>query len=76
MLALDDAKQAALKIAERMKIGLGAVLSVASMGDSSGAVYGRGFETQLMAKDTGGGIALSPGLLAATKRVDVVFGIK
>ena len=76
MLALDDAKQAARKIAERMKIGLGAVLSVASMGDSSGAVYGRGFETQLMAKDTGGGIALSPGLLTATKRVDVVFRIK
>jgi uncharacterized protein YggE len=76
MLALDDAKRAAEKIAERLKIGLGAVLAVTSTGDSSGGEYGRGYETQLMAKDMGGGIALSPGILTATKRVDVVFGIR
>jgi uncharacterized protein YggE len=76
MLALDDAKRAAEKIAGRMKIGLGEVLSVASTGDSPEIRYGRGYETQLMAKDMGGGIALSPGILTATKRVDVVFGIR
>jgi len=76
MLALDDAKRAAEKIAERLKIGLGAVLTVTSTGDGLGADYGRGYETQLMAKDMGGGIALSPGILTAAKRVDVVFGIR
>mgnify|MGYP001332201769 CR=1 FL=1 len=76
MLALDDAKRAAQKIAERMNVGLGPVLSVVSTQDSPGTDYGRGYEVQLMAKDMEGGIALSPGILTATKRVDVVFGIK
>ncbi len=80
LLALDDAKLAAEKMAERMNVKLGKVIyiadNVAAYSYSYGASYGT--ESVYMAKNMSStsGFSVSPGLLKANKNVTVTYEIK
>jgi uncharacterized protein len=76
LLALDDARQAAQKMADKMKVQLGEVLFISNTGENPPAVYAGSYDARSFAKNVGGGIVLSPGALAVTKNVQVVFKIK
>jgi uncharacterized protein YggE len=76
MLALDDARQAAQKMADKMKVQLGEVLFISNTGENPPAEYAGAYETRSFAKNSGGGIVLSPGQLSVAKSVQVVFKIK
>ncbi len=82
LLALDNAKNAAEKMAERMNVKLGKVLYISDVGPDDSFYYGTGyegmFETASMNKslDSSSGFVVAPGILASKKKVIVSFEIK
>jgi len=76
LVALDNAKEAAAKMAQRMGVKLGDVLYISDSGvDYSG--YRESNGPMLYAKSaTDGGVVASPGILSVTRNVLVKFQIK
>ena len=76
LVALDNAKEAATKIAQRMGVKLGDVLYISDNGvDYSG--YRESNGPMLYAKASAdGGVVASPGILSVTRSVLVKFAIK
>ena len=76
LVALDNAKEAAAKIAQRMGVKLGDVLYISDNGvDYSG--YRESNGPMLYAKASAdGGVVASPGILSVTRSVLVKFAIK
>ena len=76
LVALDNAKEAAAKMAQRMGVKLGDVLYISDSGvDYSG--YRESNGPMLYAKSAAdGGVVASPGILSVTRNVLVKFAIK
>lgn len=80
LLALDDAKIAAEKMAERMNVKLGKVIYISD--DAASFSYSYGYADEYEARSysknmaASSGFSVSPGLLKAQKGVTVTFEIK
>ncbi len=75
LLALDDAKLSASKIAERMGVKLGKVLSISNLNEQVGTSrYSQ--EMISFSKSIRSGIVISPGILSISKNINVVFEIQ
>jgi len=73
LLALDDAKASAQKIAQRMGVKLGKVMRISNLSQGGSSEY-RSAATAY-SKSLSSGIAVAPGILNASRAVEVVFEI-
>ena len=78
MLALDDAKSAAEKMAERMGVGIGDVLYISDVDADEPVFYGTGYGlvAQNKSLNRSSGFVVAPGILSSEKKVVVVFEMK
>ena len=77
LLALDDAKSAAEKMAERMNVKIGEVLYISDVASSEPSYYqGYGAVAQNKSLNSSSGFVVAPGILASQKTVVVTFAIK
>jgi hypothetical protein len=74
LLALDNAKLTAQKIAERMGVELKETVYISDINGESG--YRNGYELRAYSKSLNAGIVASPGILSVSKNVQVVYKIK
>jgi uncharacterized protein YggE len=74
LLALDNAKLSAQKIAERMGVKLKEIVYISDINGESG--YRDGYEVRAFSKSLNTGIVASPGILSVSKNVHVVYRIK
>lgn len=75
LLALDDAKASAQKMAERMNIRLGKILYLTNSQEASGFSGDMMYE-RAYSKNLSGGIVVSPGILSVSRAVHVVYQIR
>ncbi|MCR5606516.1 MAG: SIMPL domain-containing protein [Treponema sp.] len=81
LLALDDAKAAAEKMAARMNVKIGDVLYISDVDEPSYNYYGNyynSYEYETMSKqlNSSSGFVVAPGILSSKKNVVVTFEIK
>ena len=77
LLALDDAKSAAEKMAERMNVKIGEVVYISDVDSSEPSYYrGYGAVAQNKSLNSSSGFVVAPGILASQKTVVVTFEIK
>ncbi|WP_191017781.1 SIMPL domain-containing protein [Treponema zioleckii] len=79
LLALDDAKAAAEKMAERMNVKIGEVLYISDVDTSEPSYYYRdSYESiaQNKSLNSSSGFVVAPGILASSKNVVVTFELK
>jgi len=77
LLALDDAKSAAEKMAERMNVKIGEVVYISDVDSSEPSYYrGYGAVAQNKSLNSSSGFVVAPGILASQKTVVVTFAIK
>lgn len=77
LLALDDAKSAAEKMAERMNVKIGEVVYISDVDSSEPSYYqGYGAVAQNKSLNRSSGFVVAPGILSSQKTVIVTFTIK
>ena len=79
LLALDDAKSAAEKMAERMNVKIGDVLYISDVDTSEPSYYYQdayGAVAQNKSLNSSSGFVVAPGILASKKTVVVTFNIR
>ena len=77
LLALDDAKQSAQKIADRMGVKLGKILYISNTNYSSNPYFEIDYLQGLSYQRSGNsGIIVSPGILSESKNVQVIYEVK
>lgn len=74
LLALDNAKQIAQKIAERMDVELKEIMYITDLNANEN--YNNGYNLQAYSKSLSTGIIASPGILTIDKNVQIVYAIK